>query len=93
MTDRSVITIPLRNLKRRGLPGGSVVESPPASTGDGLRSPRWEDPLEDGVQLAPVLLSWLAFLGFAGTHQWTAWGRGKQAHWTSAWEGATGGVT
>ena len=92
MSVQVTVQLPLIPFYRVGF-GGSVVESPPASTGDGLRSPRWEDPLEDGVQLAPVLLSWLAFLGFAGTHQWTAWGRGKQAHWTSAWEGATGGVT
>ena len=34
-----------------GFPGGSVVENPPASAGDGVHSLGWEDALEEKMAI------------------------------------------
>ena len=40
----------------RGFLSGSVVKNPPAMRETQVRSPRWEDPLEEGVQPTVVFL-------------------------------------
>ena len=42
----------------KGFPGGSVVENPPASAGDSVRSLGWEDPLEKGMAPHSSILAW-----------------------------------
>ena len=42
----------------RGIPGGSVVQNPPANAGDSGLIPGSEDPMEKGMATHSSILAW-----------------------------------